>query len=95
MKSQIEYENLGKLIINSAFDVHKELGPGLLESVCETCLVDELKGRKLNILNQVKLPIVYKGKELDKEFIIDILVENSIIIELKAIELILPVHEFN
>jgi GxxExxY protein len=93
MFSKEDYEKLFKVIVNSAFEVHKELGPGLLESVYETCLLDELRSKNVKALNQVKLPVIYKGKELEKNFCIDILVENKIIIELKAVEEILPVHE--
>lgn len=91
--SESEYNILSSKIINAAIDVHKELGPGLLESVYEFCLVEELKSRGLKYETQVRLPIVYKGKQLDKEFIIDILVEDMLIIELKSVEVILPVHE--
>jgi GxxExxY protein len=93
MKSQEEYEIIGKLILDCAFEVHKELGPGLLESVYEICLLDELRKKGLSVKSQVKLPVYYKGKELDKDFYIDILVEDCIVIELKAVEALLPVHE--
>lgn len=73
--------------------VHKELGPGMLESVYEYCLIEELKSRNLTVNSQIKLPVIYKGKQLNKEFIIDLLVQDSIIIELKAVETVLPVHE--
>ncbi|MBP1676266.1 MAG: hypothetical protein H6Q20_825 [Bacteroidetes bacterium] len=88
-----ELERIGAKIVDAAYHVHKELGPGLLESVYEYCLIEELKSRNLTVNSQIKLPVVYKGKQLDKEFIMDILVENEIIIELKAVEQILPVHE--
>ncbi|MHC1703055.1 MAG: GxxExxY protein [Tenuifilaceae bacterium] len=91
--SEQDYNTLSGKIINAAIDVHKELGPGLLESVYEYCFVDEIKSRGLNCETQVRLPIIYKGKQLDKEFIIDILVENILVIELKSVEIILPVHE--
>jgi GxxExxY protein len=93
MKSKIEIEKIGKQIVNAAFEVHSELGPGLLESVYEICLVEELKNRGLFVERQVKLPVIYKGKELQKDFFIDILVEKEIVIELKAVETLLPVHE--
>jgi len=93
MKSKPEYEEIAKSILNSAFEVHKELGPGLLESVYEICLAEELIRNGLSIKSQVKLPVFYKGKELNKDFYIDILVEESIIIELKSVEVLLPVHE--
>jgi GxxExxY protein len=88
-----EIEEIGKKIVNAAFEVHSELGPGLLESVYEICLVEELESRGLLVERQVKLPVIYKGKELNKDFFIDILVEKEIVIELKAIEVLLPVHE--
>lgn len=93
MKSKPEYEEIAKSILNSAFEVHKELGPGLLESVYEICLAEELIRNGLSIKSQVKLLVFYKGKELNKDFYIDILVEESIIIELKSVEVLLPVHE--
>ncbi|MGD9928713.1 MAG: GxxExxY protein [Mangrovibacterium sp.] len=93
MISKIEYERIAKHIVNAAFEVHKELGPGLFESVYEVCLVEELRNRGLYVESQVKIPVVFKGKILEKEFIVDLLVENSIIIELKAVEVLLPVHE--
>jgi GxxExxY protein len=93
MKTQAEYEVIAKTILDCAFEVHKELGPGLLESVYEICLIDELKRRGLFVENQVKLPVIYKGEELDKDFFLDILVEKCIVIELKSVEVLLPVHE--
>jgi len=87
------YNHLTNLIINGAIEVHKILGPGLLESVYEVCLLEELRNRGLQADNQVNLPFFYKGKHLDKNFTVDILVENEIILELKAVEKTLPVHE--
>ena len=91
--NKVELDNIGTKIVDAAYCVHKELGPGLLESVYEFCLIEELKSRHLTVYSQMRLPVVYKGKELNKEFIINLLVENEIIIELKAVELVLPVHE--
>ena len=93
MISKDEYERIARHIVNAAYVVHKELGPGLLESVYEVCLLEELRNRGLYVENQVKIPVVFKGKKLDKEFIVDLLVENAIVVELKAVETILPVHE--
>ena len=93
MKSKTEWEQIGKQIVNAAFEVHSELGPGLLESVYEICLVEELRNKGLLVERQVKLPVIYKGKDLQKDFFIDILVEKEIVIELKAVEILLPVHE--
>lgn len=63
MKSQIEYEQIGKTILNCAFEVHKELGPGLLESVYEICILNELRSKGLFAISQVKIPVVYKSKQ--------------------------------
>lgn len=79
-------------ILNAALEVHKNLGPGLLESVYEVCLCKELHHSGLVFSRQVYLPVYYKGIDLDVDFKIDILVENEIIIELKAVEILLPVH---
>ncbi|MCK4344755.1 MAG: GxxExxY protein [Bacteroidales bacterium] len=88
-----EFNTISKEILDAAITVHKEMGPGLLESVYEYCLAEELYLRKLKIRNQVPVPLFYKGKELKKDFRIDILVEDEIIIEIKAVDFILPVHE--
>jgi GxxExxY protein len=93
MNSELTYNRLGTKIIDAAMQVHRELGPGLLESVYEVCLIEELKNKGLKVDSQVKLPLVYKGKELNKDFIIDLLIEDKIVIELKAVEDLLPVHE--
>lgn len=88
-----EYNAVTKQIIKAAIEVHKELGPGLLESVYEHCFVEELNGLGLKCSQQVKLPLIYKGKITPKTFIIDMLVEDKIIVELKTVEEILPIHE--
>ncbi|MEI7677613.1 MAG: GxxExxY protein [Bacteroidales bacterium] len=88
-----QYEIIGKKILDAAYEVHTQLGPGLLESVYEICLVEELENRGLKAKNQVALPVVYKGKKLNKDFFIDILVEDVIVIELKAVEFLLSIHE--
>lgn len=80
-------------ILDSAITVHRELGPGLLESVYHHCLAKELLKRGLKVDSLVKVPIHYKGEALDKHFVIDILVEDRVILELKAVEQIIPVHE--
>ncbi len=93
MISKDRYEEIGAAIVDAAYHVHRELGPGLLESVYEICMIEELKERGLLVENQVRIPVFYKGKELRKDFIVDILVEDLIIVELKAVEDLLPVHE--
>lgn len=88
-----DYNLLTEKIIEACIEVHKELGPGLLESVYEVCTIAVLKKKGLLVESQVKLPVFFKGEQLEKDFIIDILVENRIILELKAVEGILPIHE--
>lgn len=80
------------LIIDAAYQVHANLGPGLLESVYERCLEYELKCRGLNVERQVNVPLVYKELEFDCGFRIDLLVEGCVVVELKATEAIVPVH---
>ena len=88
-----KYNQLSGEILDAAITVHKEIGPGLLESVYELCLVRELQLRNIYVEHQVPVPLFYKGEVLNKDFRIDILVEHEIIIELKAVEFIIPVHE--
>ena len=85
--------NLSYKIVGCAIEVHKHLGPGLLESVCETCLIDELTSSGFNVERQFPVPIQYKGKELGSNLILDLLVNNLIIIELKAVEQLIPVYK--
>ena len=80
-------------IIGCAIEVHKLLGPGLLESACEECLGYELSLNGLSFERQVPVPVVYKEIKLNTGYRIDILMENEIIVELKAIEVLTPVHE--
>ena len=80
-------------IIGAAMEVHRLLGPGLLESAYEECLVRELALRKLNVERQKPIPIVYKEVKLECGYRIDLLVESRIIVELKSIEAIAPVHQ--
>jgi GxxExxY protein len=88
-----DYNSITQTIIGSAIEVHRELGPGLMESVYEVCLLKLLRDAGLKVEKQVSLPVYFKGEELDKQFIIDVLVEKEIILELKSVEVLLPVHE--
>jgi GxxExxY protein len=90
----IKQENeLSNKIIGLAIEVHRHLGPGLLESAYEECLCQELVRNNLTFERQKPLPIVYKGTKLDCGYRLDIVVEKLIIIELKAIEQIAPIHQ--
>jgi len=90
---KLKMNALSKEILDAAITVHKEMGPGLLESVYECCLVKELSLRNIKAVSQVQLPLYYKGELLNKEFRIDILVEDEIILELKSVDELLPVHD--
>jgi GxxExxY protein len=89
-------ENLNELsyaIIGAAFTVHRELGPGLLESTYEVCLLFELQNLGFYLESQKILPVNYKNIQLDAGYRIDILVENQIILELKSVDAIAPIHK--
>ena len=88
-----ELNRISGIILDCAIEVHKQLGPGLLESVYEICLFKELRSRKLFVERQVQVPVIYKGENLETDFRIDLLIEKEVIIELKAVEIILPVHD--
>jgi GxxExxY protein len=80
-------------IVDCAIKVHKRIGPGLLESTYETCLIYELRKAGLKVETQVPLPIIYDDIKLEAGYRIDILVEDSIIVELKSVEALIPIHE--
>lgn len=84
--------NLTRSIIGSAIEVHKELGPGLLESTYEACLFYELNQKGFFVEKQKILPVKYKEIELEAGYRIDLLVENQVLIELKSVKEILPIH---
>jgi GxxExxY protein len=89
----METNQLTEKIIGCAIEVHKRLGPGLLESAYEECLSYELKSVGLKVDRQIAIPVIYKEIKLDCGYRIDILVEKTVIIELKSIEAFAPVHE--
>ena len=80
-------------IIGAAIEVHKRLGPGLLESAYEACLAEELRRRNLNVDQQVGLPVVYKETKLDCGYRLDLIVESKIVVELKSVDALAPIHE--
>lgn len=80
-------------VVGAAIEVHRELGPGLLESVYEVCLSAELSARGVDRQRQVFLPVTYKGQRLDADLRIDVLLPGQLVVELKAVERLLPVHE--
>jgi len=88
-----ELNKLTELIIGAAIEVHRNLGPGLLESVYETCLVYELEHLGIKAQKQVSLPLTYKGLQFDQGYRLDIIVEDKVIVEIKAVESLTDVHE--
>ena len=87
------YEELTENIIKAAIEVHKTLGPGLLESAYEECLVYELMNMNLSLKQQMEIPIKYKDLKLKTRYRLDLLVEEKVIVELKSVEKLTPVHE--
>ena len=88
-----EHSELTRQIIGAAIEIHRHLGPGLLESTYESCLVYELEKLGLMVQRQLALPVIYKELQLPKAYRIDLLVNEQIVVELKAVDNILPVHE--
>ena len=89
----MELNDLTEKIIGCAIKVHRVLGPGLLESAYEVCLLHELTKAGLKAERQVKVPIVYDGLNLEADYFIDILVEDTVVLELKSVEHMMPIHE--
>jgi GxxExxY protein len=85
-------DRIAKEIVDAAYRVHSELGPGLLESVYEVCLEHELSQRGLNVGRQVSLPVIYDTIEVEAGFRLDLVIEESVIVELKSVETLLPIH---
>jgi GxxExxY protein len=95
MRHELNKEDLNKLtesIIAAAIEVHRTLGPGMLESAYDACLSFELADRGFHVDRQRSMPLVYRGRRLDVGYRLDLLVEDSVIVEVKAVERIEPVH---
>lgn len=80
-------------IIGSCIEVHKELGPGLLESIYHKCLKKELMIRGINFISEFSIPVLYKGEAIDTDLKCDLFIENAIVLELKAVDRMLPLYE--
>ena len=89
----MELNEISGTVVNAAMKVHSALGPGLLESAYEACLLHELKKRAVNVRSQVTQPVHYDGKIIDVGYRLDLLVEDEVVVELKAVEKLLPIHE--
>lgn len=88
-----ELEQIGKIVVNSAFKVHKELGPGLLEKVYEICLAHEIEKAGLDVVRQLDIQIVYDGMTFEEGLRLDLLVADQVIVEIKAVDLVNPVWQ--
>ena len=86
-------EYLCKIIVDCAYKVHRSLGPGLLEKIYETCICHELVKKNISIARQVNLPIKYDGLVFDEGLVLDVLIENTIVCELKAVDKINPLWQ--
>jgi len=89
----MEVNRLTEEIIGAAIEVHRALGPGLLESAYESCLCHELDLRDISYQSQLSLPVTYKGLLLDCVYRLDMLVDHTVVVEVKAVEALLPIHE--
>lgn len=87
------YQDLTEQIIGGAIEVHKAIGPGLLESVYQECMCREMNLRGLRFQREVKVPVIYKGVALDCGYRLDMIIEDAVILELKSADRIIPVHE--
>ena len=88
-----DLEDLAAALVDSAFKVHRTLGPGLLESVYESCVCIELTRRGISYERQAPMPLVYEGVNVDGGFRLDLLVEKSVVMEIKAVEKLMPIHQ--
>jgi GxxExxY protein len=86
-------QELTSKIIAAAIEVHKHLGPGLLEIAYQTCLAAEFENLQIQHQREVTVPLTYKGRKLDCGFRVDFLIENAVVLELKSVEMLLPIHE--
>jgi GxxExxY protein len=89
----LKFEQISNQIIGCAIEVHRALGPGLLESAYEQCLAHELARNDIEFQRQAPMPVTYKGLKLDCGYRLDLIVADSVIVELKSVEKLLPVHE--
>lgn len=92
-QTEMNENEIGRVVVDAAIAIHRELGPGLLESVYEAVLSDALSDRGLEVARQVLVPIFYKGKQIDDGYRADIVVNELIVLELKSIESIRDVHK--
>lgn len=93
VSSQPRINQITGVVVSAAMKVHSVLGPGLLESVYEACLAHELRARGLSLASQVGLPVVFEGEKIELGFRMDLVVEDAVIVEVKCVDAIHPVHQ--
>ena len=91
--SSMDTEEVGRQIVDAAIHVHRALGPGLLESAYQKCLAHELERRGLVVMSEVPLPVIYDGMTIEVGYRLDLLVHDLVVVENKAVESLLPIHE--
>jgi GxxExxY protein len=91
----MHFNEISGTVVDAAMKVHSALGPGLLESVYEVCLAHELNKRGFRMASQLPLLVNYDGEKIDLGFRVDILVENTVVVEIKAVDAITPIHQHN
>lgn len=91
--TETQRDSLSELVIGAAIEVHRHLGAGLLESAYEECLCYELAQKQITFLRQLELPVKYKNLQLNSSYRIDLIVEKSLLLELKSVDKLLPIHE--
>ena len=84
--------SISEAVIGAAIEVHRQLGPGLLETIYHACLCSELKLRQIPHRSRLNLPVTYKGIEIGKGYVVDLLIEDQLIVEIKSIDALLPIH---
>lgn len=89
----MEVDQITENIIRAAMKVHSALGPGLLESVYQACLFRELEKQNMSVASEVHLPLLYDGESIDAGYRMDLLVEDRVVVELKSVDKVLPIHE--
>ena len=93
MNKEEKLNKITKTIIGMAINIHRALGPGLLESACEACMVYDLVKAGLKVEQQKPLPIVYRGVKLECSYRLDLMIEKEVIVEIKSVEKLLPIHQ--
>jgi len=88
-----ETNRITEAIVDSAYTVHKKMGPGLLEGIYEACLVRELAKRNISVERQKTVPVFYDGEPLDEKMRVDLIVAGKVIVELKTVDALMPIHE--